>query len=675
MTPSKKLKHGFPRRGLAGNLGSVPNCVFVLVCAWGLSPLHCTYAQSSPPPNAILITVDTLRPDHLGCYGYRSIKTPAIDGLAADGIRFKTVVAQVPLTLPSHCTILTGTYPMLHGVRDNAGYRLPSSAITLAETLQARHYQTAAFVGAYVLHSKFGLNQGFDLYDDKIEGSEETGGIRNLNQLERRAGEVVRRAIDWLQNARPPFFAWIHLYDPHDPYEPPAPFSRDYSTRPYDGEIAYVDSEIANLIAALKRRDLYAETNVIVTGDHGESFGEHGEFTHGYFIYDSTLLVPLIIKPAGAMKPDVIATQVRTVDIAPTILQMLALPRQPQMQGTGLLGLMLGHPSPPQEAYSETYYPTQFGWSPLKSMRAAGLKYIEAPRAELFDLKTDRGETNNLRGKNSARAAQMKERLKSLEHSMEPRGRSVDSSRIASPEELERLAALGYIGSPARGHIRPGIRNLPDPKDKLDIFRMISEAGQNAANGNCGAAIPQFSNILRRDPDIAAVRFLKGRCHYNLKQYDAAQGDFSKVLAADPGNLQAQFYLAASDFKLRRLPEAERGFKKILAIDRNYVFAHKYLGFIYQERGWTQRAIDEFRRTSELDPGDVEAYAKLGYLASQQGNFTQAIGHFRKVIELNSRDAAAHYNLGLAYLKTAQPQLAQEELSQACRLDGRYCRQ
>ncbi|HEY2930822.1 MAG TPA: sulfatase-like hydrolase/transferase [Acidobacteriota bacterium] len=641
-----------------------------------LNLLLYAYGQSPLPPNVVLITVDTLRPDHLGCYGYSAARTSAIDGLAAEGIRFRTVVAQVPLTLPSHCTILTGTYPMLHGVRDNAGYRLPSSFTTLAEIFRSRHYRTAAFVGSYVLHSKFGLNQGFEFYDDQIQGIASPGGIRNLNQLERRAGEVMQRAAGWIENARPPFFVWVHLYDPHDPYDPPAPFNRDYAGHPYDGEIAYADSEIARLIAALRRRNLYADTVMVLTSDHGESFGEHGEFTHGYYIYDSTLLVPLIIKPAEMMKARVIDQQVRTVDIAPTILQMLALPKHEQMQGTGLLGLMLGQSTAPaQEAYSETYYPAQFGWSSLKSLRSRDLKYIEAPRPEFFDLKIDPRESSNRLEQNSARAGQMKERLKSLERSLAPRGGAIERSRFASPETLEKLAALGYIGAPSRGNSSAGVRALPDPKDKLDVFRVISEAGQMAASGRCDSAIPRFLKILSNDPDITAVRFLKGRCHYNLKQFEAAQDDFKKVLAADPGNLQARFYLAASDFNLRRLQEAERGFQRILAIDRDYVFAHKYLGFIYQERGWTERAMEEFRKTVELDPGDAEAHAKLGYLASQQGNFTQAIGHFRKVIELDGRDAAAHYNLGLAYLKTAQSQLAQEELSQACRLDGRYCRQ
>ena len=323
--------------------------------------------------NVILLTIDTLRADHLGCYGYKQIQTPNIDKLAAAGARFTTVVAQVPMTFPSHCSILTGTYPMFHKVRDNMGYQLEDSKTTLAEILKPNGYQTGAFVGAYILHSRFGLKQGFDFYYDHFEPWKNSGGITDPTQLEHRGEEVMNQAIQWLGGVsqKAPFFAWVHLYDPHDPYEPPEPFKSQYKSRPYDGEIAYVDQQIGRLVSFLHNKELYEKTLIVLTGDHGESFGEHQEFKHGYFIYDTTLLVPLIIKPvAHAFKSIVIPQQVRLVDIAPSLLQLLELPKGEDMQGTGLLGLLLGKQKDLQlEAYSESFYPAQFGGSALYSLR------------------------------------------------------------------------------------------------------------------------------------------------------------------------------------------------------------------------------------------------------------------------------------------------------------------
>ena len=306
--------------------------------------LVCRSGYADGKSNLILVTIDTLRADRLSCYGYSRIQTPNIDALAAQGARFASVVAQVPLTLPSHCSILTGTYPMFHQVRDNVGYRLDASKNTLAEVLKAQGYRTAAFVGAYVLSAKFGLNQGFDFYDDDFGKPARAGGIVNLNQLERPAAEVIRRAVQWIENkSNSPFFAWIHLYDPHDPYDPPAAFKARFAGRPYDGEVAYVDQQIGRLVEFLRSKDLYDDTVIALTSDHGESFGEHGEFTHGYFVYDSTLLVPLIIKAAGnSFKNVIVRPQVRTVDLMPTVLQMLGVAAPAGLQGLSMLELIAG---------------------------------------------------------------------------------------------------------------------------------------------------------------------------------------------------------------------------------------------------------------------------------------------------------------------------------------------
>jgi arylsulfatase A-like enzyme len=424
----------------------------VLLLAELLSMGPLLQAQTAGRPNLLLVSIDTLRADHLGCYGYKKIKTPNIDQLAADAVRFKSAVSQVPLTLPSHCTILTGTYPSYHGVRDNVGFKLPEAKTTLAEILKAQGYQTAAFIGAYVLNSTFGLNQGFDLYDDRIAGSPRSGTVVNLNSVERPAGEVIERAINWLRARRStPFFMFVHLYDPHDPYSPPGAFAEIYKDKPYDGEIAYVDQEVGKLLAFLKDQKLYQNTIVVLTSDHGESFGEHGEWTHGYFIYDTTLLVPLIIKPIErGLAGKIVTEQVSLVDLVPTALQLLAVRNTADLQGQSLFGLMHGnHRNGPGLAYAETYYPAQFGWSPLMGIRREDYKFIRAPKPELYDLKSDPGEQANQIDQQKAVAAELKTGLGRIESTFTDRGADRKSQLNLSSSQLDALRSLGYVGASA----------------------------------------------------------------------------------------------------------------------------------------------------------------------------------------------------------------------------------
>jgi arylsulfatase A-like enzyme/Tfp pilus assembly protein PilF len=647
-----------------------------LVALGSTQPTLCAVSPARPgKPNVILITIDTLRADHLGCYGYRLPNSKNIDALSKEGSRFTTVVAQVPLTLPSHCSILTGTYPMFHHVRDNVGYRLDNSKTTLAEILKSQNYQTGAFIGAYILSSKFGLNQGFDIYDDRIETKGGPAGIVNLNEVERPAAEVIRRAIQWIERvSKVPFFVWIHLYDPHDPYNPPAPFARQFASRPYDGEIAYVDAEVGRFVSYLRSCNLYDRSVLVLTSDHGESFGEHREFTHGYFIYDTTLLVPLIIKPVGRPVQSVITQQVRSVDIVPTILQMLEVPIPSEVQGSGLLGLMLGKQHLLLDAYSETFYPTQFGWSQLRSLRRSNAKYIEAPKPELFDLGHDPEEMSNIVAQNQALASEMKNRLTETEHLYAVQRGETETPSAVSPEELEKLGALGYVGAPTHGSSASESKIQADPKDKLRMFQLISLAGQNAASGRCNIALRQLQKIIQWEPTMLPAHFLLGRCYYNEGQYEQARPAFEEVVKLNSQSLEALFFLAACDLYLKRLESAEAGFLKVLSIDEKYVAAHRFLAFLYQSRGQTEPALREYQRVIEITPQDQEAHFKLGFLLAGQSKFDEAIIHFRKAVELAPADAAGHFNLGVAYLKTDQSVLAQQELSQACKLDSRFCK-
>jgi choline-sulfatase len=632
-----------------------------------------------PKSNVILITIDTLRPDHLGCYGYKAIQTPHIDKLASESARFTTVVSQVPQTLPSHCTILTSTYPMFHGIRDNVGYKLDDSKTTLAEVLKRQGFQTGAFVGSFVLDSRFGLSQGFDTYDDHFNPEKNPDGFLKLEELERRAEEVVDHAVQWLEktNSSSPFFAWIHLYDPHDPYDPPPPFKARYRSKPYDGEIAYTDEQVGKLMAFLNRKGLYDKTLIVLTGDHGESFGEHREFKHGYFLYDTTLLVPLLIKPVRQLfGKQIIEEQVRLVDIAPTILQILELPKVPDFQGTGLLGLMAGKQKQLElEAYSETYYPAQFGASSLRSLRRLNTKFIEAPRPELYDLNQDPSELKNVYTENQALANQLKNRLGEMSNMLADKGSEKNSQMAPSSEELEKLGALGYVGGPVRaGKAEPQPSSVSDPKDRLDIFQLLSEAGRNAATGRCAQAEKQFLEAIEKAPGISTAYFLLGRCYFNEQKFDSAYGTFQQLLKLNPESAEARFYVAACEFYLGKLDSAEAGLQKVLSQNPDHIYAHKYLGLIYQSRGQFPQALDQLSQVINRLPNDEEANYRIGFLLARQSKFGEAAAAFQKVIQLNPSNAAAHHNLGLAYLRTNQNDLAQQELSQACKLDSRFCK-
>jgi arylsulfatase A-like enzyme/Flp pilus assembly protein TadD len=625
-------------------------------------------AQTRPQPNIVLITVDTLRADHLGCYGYKLIRTPNIDRLAAAGTRFTTVVSAAPLTLPAHSSIMTGAYPAFHGVHDNVGYRLSPSVETLAQILKARGYATGGVVGAYILDRAFGLSTGFDFYYDHFDEVTDQNDTVNMAQLKRSGSQVIDQAIAWVKRTQKrPFFLWAHLYDPHDPYNPPAPFQQEYAASPYDGEIAYVDQQIGRLAGFLREAGLYQNTLIVLTADHGESLGEHRELRHGYFVYDATLLVPLIIKPPGAANPSTVDRQVRSIDIAPTILKLAGIPKGKMMQGTDLSA---ANSAP--EAYSETFYPAQFGWSTLRSLRVNNLKYIEAPRPELYDLAKDSGESNNQAAQRPAVAGELRAKLINIELSAKAPDEQRNASKPLTPEEIDKLARLGYVANSSAVSARAA-KSLPDPKDEIETFYSISRAGIEAASGKCDQAIPDLLEIVRKSPNLEAARSMLGRCYFIQERFQDAMKAFLELEEINPQNEDAAFYLAACKFNLDDLTGAEEGFRHTLSLNLNRAYAHKYLGFIYQAKGDSATAIAEFTKVVELSPRDLEAHGKLGFLLASASRMKDALPHFQKVVELSPADASAHYNLGLAYEKLADRPKAARELAEACKLDRQFC--
>ena len=474
-----------------------PFARIVLCFLFAIFPLSAIGAPRRPIPravhpqtNVILITIDTLRADHLGCYGDKDIHTPNIDALAAVGTRFDNAFTAVPVTLPSHTTIMTGTYPMYTGMHDFSGNKLSPQVPTLASVLQSNGYATGAIIGAAVLDSRFGLNSGFDFYYDHFN----VRPLReaDLDETERPVNEVMDQALDWLRkNQQHPFFLWIHLYDPHYPYHPPAPYSEEYKDRLYDGEIAFADSQVGRLIEVLKQNKLYDQALIALTGDHGEGLGEHGEKTHGFFIYNSTMHVPLIFKmPApqattgkalrGGQR---ISSPAVLVDIMPTILDEVSITVPSDVQGHSLLPLIenkrLGVGTEEQTAsdiYGESFLPRlHFNWSELRGIEIGSLHFIAAPKPEIYDLSSDPGELHNLYSQKSAVAAEYQRKLTEVEGHYTS-DHSITEKTGLDPELVERLKSLGYAAVSGGGNLAISGRELPDPKDRIQTYELISAA-------------------------------------------------------------------------------------------------------------------------------------------------------------------------------------------------------
>src|SRR5438876_2335565 len=416
------------------------SCWALALCVAVAGVVSAQVRTKPSPPNVFLITIDTLRADHVQCYGYDKIQTPALDALAADGVRFTQAFTPSPITNTSHTTILTGLLPSSHGVTDFA-IPLSSSHVTWAELLKGKGYHTAAFIGAVILDAKSlapGLDRGFDFYDNFPEHSQSKS---RWGRVERRGMDVVRHAETWL-TAHPagPRFVWVHVYDPHDPYEPPAPYSEIYKDRLYDGEIAYADSALGNFIQYLKKSAWYENSVIIVVGDHGEGLGEHHEETHGIFLYDSTTHVPLIVKLLRQRNSGkIIESQVRTLDILPTALDLAGVAAPEVLDGKSLTPYFSGDTSD-RVAIGETDYPLRFGWAPLRSVRSEGLKFIQAPRPELYDLHADPEE---------------------LKNKYQPE----DST-------IQKLKSL----LPVKDSDNKAAQSLPDPKDNIEEQNLLHQA-------------------------------------------------------------------------------------------------------------------------------------------------------------------------------------------------------
>ncbi|MEP6993214.1 MAG: sulfatase-like hydrolase/transferase [Acidobacteriota bacterium] len=594
-----------------------PIVAAALAAALPLGPASCRVKPAPAPParaatNVLLITVDTLRPDALGFVSGGN-STPAIDRIAHEGFAFASAVSAVPLTFPSHCALMTGRLPRALGLRDN-GQVLAADAQTLAERLKMRGYATAAFVSGYPLASIFGLDRGFTLYDDAFTsgGSEEP---------ERAAGATVAAARAWLATARPPWFAWVHLYDPHYPYDPPAAYRRPGPRGAYDGEVAYADSAIGQLRASIEAL-APASTLTVFAGDHGESLGEHGEGTHGFFIYDSTVLVPLIFRFPGRVAPGASAAGARLIDVVPTVLALLQIAPAEGLDGASLAPFFTNPRASAQPAYVETYQPwLSYGWSPLSAIRAERWKLIDAPRPELYDVRSDPGERQN-------RLEQAPEEVRKLKTLLrQTRAAPAVAVRpAADPEALARLRSLGYLGG-SSPEAEPPAQGLRDPKDGAAIRELLTKADELLRRGQPRGAAIAFEAALEHDPDNRFALHRSGIALLALDQVQKALSRLEKAVRLDPNQPEARWALAQACTRAGRHEAATAQWKEVTRLQPRRAEAWANLGSSLGRSGKTREAVLAISHAVELSPGKPELLARLAFAEYGAGQLEEAARH------------------------------------------------
>jgi choline-sulfatase len=579
--------------------------VFLVLLAVVLSV---TCRREEKPSAVILISVDTLRSDHLPAYGYRGIATPALDGFRKDAVLFQRAWSHSPLTLPSHTTILTGLLPAEHGVRDNTGFRVSPKTPTIASILRAHGYATAAAVSAYILRSATGINNGFDVYDDEIErGAQE----KALGAVQRRGVETTAIAQQWIgAHGQKPFFYFLHLYEPHAPYDPPEPFFSRYPSK-YDGEIAYTDSIVGGFLDFLKQQDIYDRALIVFVSDHGEGLGDHGEEEHGIFLYRESISVPMMIKlPANARAGETISDAAGLEDVTPTILNILGLDAASKLDGIPLLSAAK---IPHRAIYSETYYPRfHFGWSDLHSLVDGDEHFIDAPRDELYDIRSDPREQKNLTNARRRRSVALRDAIKTFE-------REPTAPSPVSQEEAEKLAALGYIGAGSNA----ANASLADPKDKIGVFRELQEAFRLYQQRHDAEALAAFDRILEKDANIVDLWDVRSKVLFRLGRTKEAIESGREALRRNPNASYLAADLANEMLIAGDLDGAEKHAE--LAVKTDPVKAHEILARIALLRGDLAKAELE-ANAAVHEPGETNAALyTLARVQQKRGDFAGAL--------------------------------------------------
>jgi arylsulfatase A-like enzyme/Flp pilus assembly protein TadD len=567
------------------------------------------------------VTIDTLRADHLGYSGH-DVETPNLDRVSREGVNFTQAVSAAPLTLPSHSTILTGLYPTRHGARNNGTFTLPAEVETVAERLKAAGYSTGAFVGAFVLDSRFGLEQGFDRYDDDLP---EENPLSNAYYAERRADEVVSRSLEWIRSQKAQkLFVWVHLFDCHAPYVPPSPFDQRYADRPYDGEIAYVDRALAPLL------EEFEDGATLVTADHGESLGEHGESTHALFVYDSTLRVPLLLRAPGIEPGLSVEAQVRTVDLAPTILELAGLEPGADLDGKSLLTYARGEESASRVAYGESFTPFfNFNWAKLRSIRDGGYKLVDAPRRELYDLEADPREEKNLWTGDPPPAA--RELLRELER-ISASDLGERHAQALDVETERRLESLGYVASssslPEKG------ASLPDPKDRIEVYEKLHGilARQDA---DANALIAEYRKALELEPGNVWARIRLANLLADEERYEEALVEYRGLIGASAMDARAFQNLGVALLLLDRVEEALELTEEAVEARPWDPDVHVLRGEALERANRPEEAKAAYDRAVELEPEDAENYWRRGAVLQKVGKMAEAEKELRRAVEMD----------------------------------------
>jgi len=647
--------------------------------------------------NILLITIDTLRADRLSCYGSQHPKTPHIDDLGERGVLFSRAFANTSTTLPSHANILLGVTPNYHGVHENLNFIVSEELLTLAEHLKNNGYATGAFVGAYPLDSRFGLSQGFDIYDDNYSRIHTV----NFTTLERSAEAVIKGALEWLQGRRSPWFLWIHCWDPHTPYEPPEPFKTQYKEYLYEGEVAYVDLALGKLLDHLKENSLFDSTLIIFTGDHGESLGQHGEKTHGFFAYNSSTWIPLIISHPATV-PGRVGHYVSHIDIFPTVCDVLGIEKPSFLQGISLLPALKGMKLPERPIYFESLYPYYSrGWAPLKGFILEKKKFIDSPLPELYDLDHDFDELNNLAERK--KIVQLTSQLKKIIDDLTP-SEKIDAAQKVDRETREKLASLGYISSVQVSQKKNfGIQD--DVKTILPYINKADEAWELYKEGKQDAGIKLLKEIIeeRRNIDLtykilASIYQEKGntkeaivileqglsalpsnyeifieymRLLISAQQYDKVISSFKKMSIREAEHDPAIWNnLGIAYAKKSNFEEAIKAYKMSLSLDdklpeTNNNIANAYYSYALQSRDsfLFSKSFEYYKKAIELDPEYAAPYYGLGNAYREEGNLEGAIYCWEKALEVDPNFSKALFALAKSYLSTGDKGKAFDILS------------
>jgi len=669
------------------------------------SPLGAKNSENNRPQNVLLITIDTLRPDRLSCYSSEYCQTPEIDALASKGVLFKRAFAHTPTTLPSHANILLGTTPLYHGIHDNSKFKVSENFLTLAEHLKNSGYSTAAFIGAFPLDSRFGLSQGFDVYDATFSSQ----SSQEFSPPERRAEEVVQSALDWLKVHDDKWFCWIHIWDPHAPYSPPQPFQDEYKQDAYSGEVAYVDSQLGKLFDFMRTKEIWANTLIVLTADHGESLEEHGESTHSYFAYNSTLWVPLIVSGPG-ISSRIVEDYVCHTDIFPSICDILGIEKPSFLQGISLYPMMRGKAAETRAIYFESLSPHyNLGAAPLRGFIQEGKKFFDSPLAEFYDLANDFEERKNL-----ASHTDLKKHKEKLDEMIKRSSTFPDERNLTRVDRdtLEKLRSLGYISlsSPkikAKYGPEDDVKTLLPYQQKLDEAIVLKDAGKveeffillkdiieekrdlvqayiylfraYKEQGKLEEALEILALGIQNNPDDYNIVSNYGVLLVDSGKYDQGIEVLEQALALVDFDPLTWNYLGFAHWRKGEEEKALDYYKKSLALDDTFAMTYHSLGVFYfsvfsRTKKWEdyKQSMEYFKTAIGHDPNLFIAYKALGLGYRVGGRIDAAISVWEKALELNPADHSVVLNLGQAYLETGNKAEALKYFERYLKSTGPY---